>query len=91
MQMTIQRECQLRHIDPARNMARFYLVSVGRSLFGDFSVVREWGRIGTVGRVRVDLFEKEHAALGALEAIERAKRKRGYQDAANLMSDRRCS
>jgi predicted DNA-binding WGR domain protein len=53
--------------------------------------VREWGRIGTVGRVRVDLFEKEHAALGALEAIERAKRKRGYQDAANLMSDRRCS
>ena len=43
------------------------------SLFGDFSVVREWGRIGTIGRVRVDLFENEHAALGAFEAIERAR------------------
>jgi len=40
-----------------------------------------WGRIGMVGRARVDLFENEHAALGALEAIERIKRKRGYQDA----------
>jgi predicted DNA-binding WGR domain protein len=89
--MTFQRECQLRRIDPARNMARFYLVSVGRSLFGDFSVVREWGRIGTIGRVRVDLFKNERTALGALEAIERVKRKRGYQDAANSMSDRRCS
>ena len=91
MKLMAQHECQLRRIDPARNMARFYLVSVGRSLFGDFSVVREWGRIGTVGRVRVDLFENERAALGALEAIERVKRKRGYQDAANLMSNRRCS
>jgi predicted DNA-binding WGR domain protein len=49
------------------------------------------GRIGTVGRVRVDLFENDHEALGALEAIERGKRKRGYQDAASLMSDRRYS
>jgi predicted DNA-binding WGR domain protein len=91
MQMTTQHECQLRRIDPARNMARFYLVSVGRSLFGDFSVVREWGRIGTIGRVRVDLFENEHAALGALDAIERAKRKRGYWHVEVLMSDGRCS
>jgi predicted DNA-binding WGR domain protein len=78
-------------MDPARNMARFYLVSVGRSLFGDFSVVREWGRIGTIGRMRVDLFENEHVALGALEAIERSKRKRGYQDLEDLLSNRQCS
>ena len=89
--MTTQHECQLRRIDPARNMARFYLVSVGRSLFGDFSVVREWGRIGTVGRVRVDLFENEHTALGAFDTIERGKRKRGYRDVEDLMSNRRCS
>jgi predicted DNA-binding WGR domain protein len=91
MKPIAQHECQLRRIDPAQDMARFYLVSVGRSLFGDFSVVREWGRIGTIGRVRVDLFENEHRALGAFEAIERNKRKRGYQDLADLMSDRPCS
>ncbi|MEP9389986.1 WGR domain-containing protein [Mesorhizobium sp. KR9-304] len=78
--MTARHECQLRRIDPARNMARFYLVSVGRSLFGDFSVMREWGRIGTIGRMRIDLFEDEHAARGAVEAIGGGKRKRGYQD-----------
>lgn len=80
MKPIAQHEYRLRRIDPARNMARFYLLSVGRSLFGDFSVVREWGRIGRIGRVRVDLFENEHAALGAFEAIECRKRKRGYQD-----------
>ena len=91
MERIAQHECQLRRIDPARNMARFYRVSVGRSLFGDFSVVREWGRIGTIGRVRIDLFENEHVALGACEAIERLKRKRGYQDLEDLLSDRRGS
>jgi len=74
--------CRLRRIEPSRNMARFYLVSVGRSLFGDFAIVREWGRIGSIGRVRIDLFEDEHRALIAFEAIERRKRKRGYRDAA---------
>jgi predicted DNA-binding WGR domain protein len=82
MDIFASHECQLRRIDPARNMARFYLVSVGRSLFGDFSIIREWGRIGSVGRVRIDLFEDEHAALTAFAAIERRKRKRGYRDAA---------
>ena len=91
MQPIAQHECQLRRIDPARNMARFYRVSIGPSLFGDFSVVREWGRIGKIGRVRVDLFENEHAAFGALEAIERAKRKRGYRDLEDVMNNRRSS
>ena len=85
-----QHECQLRRIDPARNMARFYRVSVGRNLFGDFSVVPEWGRLGTIGRVRVDLFENEHMALGAFEAVERVKKKRGYYDVEDL-SEKRCS
>jgi predicted DNA-binding WGR domain protein len=76
------RECQLRRIDPVRNMARFYLVSVDRSLFGDFAIVREWGRIGSIGRVRIDLFDDEDGALTAFAAIERRKRKRGYRDAA---------
>ncbi len=81
MDVFASHECQLRRID-ACNMARFYLVSVGRSLFADFSIVREWGRIGSIGRVRVDLFEDEHGALTAFEAIARRKKQRGYRDAA---------
>jgi WGR domain len=35
-------------------MARFYAVSLQADLLGGWCVVREWGRIGLPGRVRVD-------------------------------------
>lgn len=38
----------LRRIDRARNMARFYALGVEPTLFGEFALVREWGRIGRV-------------------------------------------
>ena len=40
----------MRRIDPTRNMARFYEVSLEPSLFGTWAVVRRWGRIGCQGR-----------------------------------------
>ena len=40
----------LRRIDPARNMARFYAVEVMPTLFGQWAVVRRWGRVNTDGR-----------------------------------------
>ena len=61
-------------------MARFYRLSLAGSLFGDVAVVREWGRIGTIGRVRIDLFASQNEALAALEAIENAKTRRGYRE-----------
>jgi hypothetical protein len=84
MQFIAQRECQLRRIRPKHGAL---LSDVDRTQFVRiFLVPREWGRIGTIGRVRVDLFETEHAALAALDAIERIKRKRGYRD-MGAMSD----
>lgn len=70
----------LRRIDPARNMARFYRLSSAPSLFGDICVVREWGRIGRPGRIRIDLYEKGQEAAAARHVLERAKRQRGYRD-----------
>jgi predicted DNA-binding WGR domain protein len=78
--MSTETAACLRRVDPARNMARFYKISVAQSLFGDVAIVREWGRIGTIGRMRIDLFANEKAALTALEAIGRAKIRRGYRD-----------
>ncbi|MGY4437513.1 WGR domain-containing protein [Bradyrhizobium sp. LM2.3] len=31
--------------DPARNMARFYVLTIEPTLFGDTALVREWGRV----------------------------------------------
>lgn len=74
----------LHRIDPARNMARFYRLSSAPSLFGDICVVREWGRIGRPGRIRIDLYEKVQQAAAARHVLERAKRRRGYRDACGV-------
>jgi len=40
-------EVLLRRIDPATNKWRFYHLSIEGGLFGDWCLVRRWGRIGT--------------------------------------------
>ena len=70
----------LHRIDPARNMARFYRLSSTPSLFGDICLVREWGRIGRPGRIRIDLYKAVEEARAARAALSREKRQRGYRD-----------
>lgn len=69
---------QLRKVDPVRNMARFYMLTVQPSLFGEWCLVREWGRIGSPGRVISDPFPSPAEAQAALDKIQRAKMQRGY-------------
>ena len=54
----------LRRIDAARNMRRFYALSTQPTLFGEMSLIRNWGRIGTSGKTMVQTFD------GSAEAIE---------------------
>jgi predicted DNA-binding WGR domain protein len=82
--MQIEDAIHLHRIDPARNMARFYRMSSTPSLFGDICLVREWGRIGRPGRIRIDLYETREAAMAAREALSRVKRQRGYRDAYRM-------
>ena len=44
----------LRRCDPAKRMARFYALSLQRSLFGETMLIRRWGRIGVHGQVGND-------------------------------------
>lgn len=37
-------------IDAAKNMARFYAMSIEPTLFGDVCLTRRWGRIGAEGQ-----------------------------------------
>lgn len=68
----------LRREDPAQNMRRFYLMTVQRDLFGGATLIREWGRVGSAGRVHVEHHLDEGQAVDALAGIATAKRKRGY-------------
>jgi predicted DNA-binding WGR domain protein len=64
--------------DPSCNMARYYVLSIAPSLFGDAALIREWGRIGRPGQRRVELYESRSCAVEALETWLQRKRRRGY-------------
>ncbi|WP_206059814.1 WGR domain-containing protein [Komagataeibacter diospyri] len=67
-------------VDPAANCWRFYHLSLQPDLFGGTALVRQWGRIGTVGRQICELHDDVGQALDALARQLRAKRRRGYRD-----------
>ena len=75
-------EVHLERIDPDRNLWRWYRLSVRRTLFGDWTLMREWGRIGCCrGQVRCAFFDEEAQARAALSAVETRKLRRGYRSA----------
>lgn len=63
---------------PAQNMARFYRMAVLPNLFGEWTLYREWGRIGQGSQIRMDWFTTETLAVAALITLEASKRRRGY-------------
>src|SRR5271166_3784376 len=63
----------------AKNMARFYVLSIEPTLFEDLALVRLWGRIGSAGRQRIDLHPSRPIAQIELKKWLDRKRRRGYQ------------
>jgi predicted DNA-binding WGR domain protein len=68
----------LTKIDAACNMARFYSLDLQPTLFGEWALVKHWGRIGRGGQSRSNLFEKREGAAAALERELRRRKQRGY-------------
>jgi predicted DNA-binding WGR domain protein len=52
----------LERVDRAKNMARFYVLSLEPTLFDDFALVRRWGRLGNAERERIDLHPSRRIA-----------------------------
>jgi predicted DNA-binding WGR domain protein len=69
----------LRRIDPAKNMARFYAMEVQLDLFGAITLMKQWGRLGTGGRIAGEPYASLALAVNALECQAARKRRRGYQ------------
>jgi predicted DNA-binding WGR domain protein len=70
----------LERVDPALNIARYYVLSIEPTLFAKHTLIRRWGRIGCLGRERLQFFGGEDAtrAQVTLEMWLTQKRKRGY-------------
>jgi predicted DNA-binding WGR domain protein len=72
---------RLRRCDPTRNMARFYLMALQPTLFGEVALVRTWGRIGTRGQEMRETFDGAASARHALDRLAGQKTRKGYRQA----------
>jgi predicted DNA-binding WGR domain protein len=59
-------------------MFRFCRLRFQPILWGGTALVREWGCIGSLGRVRNDHHPDDLTAVVAAARLERSKRRRGY-------------
>lgn len=56
----------------------FYRVEVADNLFGEYTVLREWGPAGRSGRQVVNWFSNLREAVTAADRWQRRARSRGY-------------
>jgi predicted DNA-binding WGR domain protein len=69
----------LYRVDDGRNMHRFYHLRVEQTLFGEWALIREWGRNGSRnGQTLEEWFDRAEPAEAALRKLEAAKRRKGY-------------
>lgn len=70
---------RLFRIDPSKNKARFYELDIQPNLFGGYSLMRYWGRIGSDGQMKVELHDNKSEARCAYNLLRQSKLRRGYQ------------
>jgi predicted DNA-binding WGR domain protein len=60
-------------------MHRFYALQLAPTLFGDWILVVEWGRIGSTGTVRHSIFHSRDLAQATLTECQDVKIRRSYE------------
>ena len=73
-------------IDPAKNISRFWRSVVTPTLLREWSLIREWGRLGSPGTVQARTFEREDEARRAEQRGIRRRELHGYQPTSDLTS-----
>jgi predicted DNA-binding WGR domain protein len=69
----------LTRTDLTRNIDRFYVVDITPTLFGEWAaVLREWGRRGSPGTLRLDSYRRREEAQSAEQRTIKRRLHRGY-------------
>lgn len=71
--------CLFHRLDPARNVARFYLITTGPALFDAYAVTRFWGRLGGQQRHMVSPCGSASEALTLACRLAQRRLRRGYR------------
>ncbi len=70
--------CLMYRTEPKSGGTRYYRVEIAYTLFGDFSVIREWGTKGRRGRHLIRLFSNLREASSAADKWRDGALRRGY-------------
>jgi len=65
-------------INPEQNKHRFYSIAVQDGLFGDFYLIRHWGRIGTKGRSMSQGFDTLEQVQRQIDRLLQIRKRHGY-------------
>jgi predicted DNA-binding WGR domain protein len=76
----------LTRTDPSRNIDRFYVVDIMPTLFGEWAVLRECGRRGSAGTVRLNSYQRRNEAETAERRTIKRRLQHGYRDPTRLRS-----
>ena len=68
--------------DPTKKLHRFYVVRLAPTLFGGWTLLREWGRRGSPGTVRLTSFDRFEDAEKAERRAIRRRLCHGYSERA---------
>lgn len=66
-----------------KNMKRFYAFHITPTLFGQWALIRNWGRIGKPGVQTQDWFSSQGEANQAAALLLEQKLKKGYKQRRN--------
>ncbi len=65
-------------VDPALNMRHFHRMVIQTDLFGKWSFIQEYGRIGRAGKMLAIPYDNAEQAEAAFSELLTAKQKKGY-------------
>ena len=69
----------LERVDDSKNMRRFYILKITKTIFGSWALVRIWGRIGNQGGTRRESwFATQAEAEVPRLTIRQQRKRRGY-------------
>jgi predicted DNA-binding WGR domain protein len=68
----------LAKVDAASNTNCYYDIEISRDLFGEWAVVRKWGRVGANPRQKRDACVSKEAAQELAQKIRALKERKGY-------------
>ena len=81
-QTLIAQQVYMERVEPSENVQRFYALAVWPDLFGGYSLVREWGRIGGGSTMTLTQQADAATALRKLQQAVAVKERRGYTEIA---------